>query len=392
MISEIALAVVLLVSAGILGRTLLHLSSLDPGVNIHNILTSRMALSASTLENPAKTRAAWQDILDRARRVPGVRSIAMVDTVPMREGNNQIGYWTNPSPPPPDQPLVLANSVTSEYLKVTGIPLLQGRFFDDQDRIGSESVAVIDDVMAQQAFAGQDAIGQHLWIGIAPDPVRVIGIVGHVRYWGLAGDDQAKVRAQLYYPFAQVPDPLVRRWSELMSIAVRTSVTPLSVVDSLRHELHGAANDQVLYQIRTMDQLAASTLSRQRFLLLLFGIFAALALLLACIGIYGVLAYLTSQRIPEIGVRMALGASASDVMRLILRQSLAMISIGVAVGLSAAVAAARLLERLVEGMRPSGPSTFILMTAILVIAALFASLVPARRASRVDPLTALRQE
>jgi predicted permease len=177
-ISEIALSVVLLISAGMLGRTLLRLSSLSPGVNIRNVLTSRMALSPATLANPAKIRAAWQDSLDHARRVPGVESVTLMDTVPMREGNNQIGYWTTPAEPPENQqPLALATSVTPDYLKVMGIPLLRGRFFTDQDRIGNESVAVIDPVMAQAAFGGQNPIGQHVWIGLGADPARVVGVV-----------------------------------------------------------------------------------------------------------------------------------------------------------------------------------------------------------------------
>ena len=220
----------------------------------------------------------------------------------------------------------------------------------------------------------------------------VVGVVGHVRHWGLAGDDQAPVRAQLYYPFAQVPDRLVRRWSELMSIAVRTGVAPLSVVEPLRRELRGEAGDQVLYEVRTMEQLARDSLARHRFLLLLFGIFGGLALLLACIGIYGVLAYLTNQRVPEIGIRMALGATGGDVMWLVLRESLGMILAGVAVGLGAALAAGHALERLVEGMQPTGPLTFAATTSVLLAAALFASFLPARRASRVDPMRALRQE
>ncbi len=392
-VSEIALAVVLLVSAGMLGRTLLHLSSLAPGLDIRNVLVTRMALSPATLANPARTRAAWNDILDRARRVPGVQSIAMVDTVPMREGNNTIGYWTTPALPPDNQqPLVLASSVTPDYLKVMRIPLRQGRFVNDQDRMGGQSVVVIDDVMAQQAFGGQEPLGKHLWIGLDKDPVIVVGVVGHVRYWGPASDDQAHVRAQLYYPFAQVPDRFVHRWSDLMSIAVRTSVAPLSVVEPLRRALRGATGDQVLYEVNTMEQLATATLARQRFLLLLFGIFAGLALLLACIGIYGVLAYLTSQRVPEMGVRIALGATARDVMRLVLRQSFGMIFFGVGVGVCAALAAGRLLDRSVAGMQPTEPFTFAIMISILVFAALFASFVPARRASRLDPVTALRQE
>jgi predicted permease len=392
-IVEIALAVVLLVSAGMLGRTMLQLSSLDPGVNIQNVLTARMALSPGTLADPAKIRVAWQEVLDDAHRVPGVQAVTMVDTVPMRQGNNPIGYWTTPAAPPVNQqPVTLASSVTPEYLKVMGIPLRQGRFFNELDRIGNESVVVIDDVMAQQAFGGEVPIGKHIWLDMSPGPVTVVGVVGHVRYWGLAGDDQATVRAQLYYPFAQVPDRLLHRWSDLMSIAVRTGIPPLNIVEPLRGEVRGAGNDQVLYEVRTMEQLASDSLGRQRFLLLLFGVFAGLALLLACVGIYGVLAYLTGQRVPEMGVRMALGASAGDVQWLVLRQSLGMIFVGVGVGVAAALAAGRLLERLVEGMRPMEPLTFAIMIPVLVGAAMIASFVPARRASRIEPMRALRQE
>jgi putative ABC transport system permease protein len=392
-ISEIAIAVVLLVSAGILGRTLLRLSSLDPGVNLKNVLTARTALSPATLANPGRTRAAWQELLDRTRRVPGVEAIAMVDTVPMRQGSNAIPYSLSGAPPSNEkQPVVLANSVTPEYLKVTGIPLRQGRFFTGDDRNGAQSVAVIDDVMVQQAFPGQNALGKQVWIGLGADPVTVVGIVGHVRQWGLAADDQAQVRAQLYYPFDQVPDRLVRRWSELMSLAVRTNVDPLSVVEPLRREVRGATGDQVIYEIRTFEDLASASLARQRFLVLLFGIFAGLALLLASIGIYGVLAYLTSQRVPEIGVRIALGASVPSVMWMVLRQSLGMILAGVGAGAFAAFAASRLLARLVEGVQATEPLTFAIMLSVLIAAALFASFLPARRASRIDPITALRQE
>jgi ABC-type antimicrobial peptide transport system permease subunit len=177
-----------------------------------------------------------------------------------------------------------------------------------------------------------------------------------------------------------------------MSLAVRTSIPPLNAVEPLRRVVRGASSDQTLYQIRTMQQLASGTLARQRFLMLLFGVFSSLALLLACIGIYGVLAYVTRQRVPEIGLRMALGASAQDVMRLVFRQSLRMILVGVGIGVATALAAARLLERLVAGVRSTEPLTFAIMISVLVAAALFASFLPARRASRVDPMSALRQE
>ena len=405
-VAEIALAVVLLVAAGMLGRTLLRLKSIDPGLNVRDVLVTRTALSPAILARPEQIQATWKDLLDRIRRVPGVQSVAAVDTVPMREGNNQIGYSTAAAIADIHQlPLAFANSVTPDYLKVMGIPLREGRFFNETDRIGNKLVVVIDEVMAQHAFKGQDAIGKRLWIPGMPcigpknqefydctDPYEVVGVLGHVRYWGLASDDQARVRDQFYYPLAQVPDPFMRRWSELMSIAVRTSIPPVNVLEPVRRAVRGSMSDQVLYQVHTMEELAKDSIAQQRFLLLLFGIFAGLALLLACVGIYGVLAYVTSQRVPEFGVRMALGANAQDVMRLVLRQSLGMILAGAGAGVIGAFVAARLLIRLVQGVRSMDPAAFALMIAVLMGAALFASFLPARRASRVEPMSALRQE
>jgi len=224
------------------------------------------------------------------------------------------------------------------------------------------------------------------------NPAKIVGVVGHVRHWGLASDDQSRVRDQIYVSFYQLPDPLVTVLSGVMSIAVRTNLAPLNVAEPLRRELRGPGGDQTLYDVHTMDDLASASLDRQRFLLWLFGVFAGLALLLACIGIYGVLTYLTNQRVPEIGLRMALGASTQNVMRLVLGQSFGMIVVGTGAGALGALAAGRLLEHLIEGMRPADLSTFTMMIPILLAAALFASLIPARRASKVDPMSALRQE
>src|SRR5262249_18805078 len=213
-VTEMALAIVLLIAAGMLGRTLLHASSLDPGLDIRNLLVMRVGLSPSTLEDPARIPAGWEDLIDRARRVPGVEAVTAVDIVPMREGNNQIGYSTSPDIASKEKlPMVLASSATPDFLRVMGIPLLEGRFFDDHDRLGSELAVVVDDVLAKSAFRGKDALGKSLWIPEMPctqpkdnkfvecsAPYKIIGVVGHVRYWGLAGDDQAQVRAQLYYP------------------------------------------------------------------------------------------------------------------------------------------------------------------------------------------------
>jgi predicted permease len=391
---EVALAVVLLVSAGIVGRTLLRLSSLDPGFNTQNVLVAHVALSPAVLESPAKARAAWDDVLDRARRFPGVQSAALADVVPMRVGDDSVGYWVTPVQPPPDQtPLALTSIVTPEYLNVMGIALRRGRFLNQQDRIGHEVVVVIDDNLAQRAFGGNDPVGKPLWLqGMASNPAKIVGVAGHVRHWGLAGDDQSRVRDQIYVSFYQLPDPLVSFLSSVMSITVRTNISPLSAAEPLRRELRGPGGDQTLYDVHTMDDLARASLDRQRFLSWLFGIFAGLALLLACIGIYGVLTYLTNQRVPEIGLRMALGAGARDVMRLVLGQSFGMIVVGIGVGILGALAAGRLLQHLVDGMRPTDLSTFAIMIPILLAAALFASFIPAHRASQVDPTSALRQE
>ena len=393
-VAEVALAVVLLVSAGILGRTLLRLSSLDPGFNTQNVLSAHVALSPAVLQSPAKARAAWEDVLDRAHRFPGVQSVALADVVPMRVGEASVGYWATPVQPPPDHtPLALTSIVTPDYLSVMGIALRRGRFLNEQDRIGHEIVVVIDDNLAQHAFAGSDPVGKPLWLqGMASNPAKIVGVVAHVRHWGLAGDDQSRVRDQIYVSFCQLPDPLVPFLSSVMSITVRTNISPLNVVEPLRRELRGPGGDQTLYDVHTMDDLARASLDRQRFLLWLFGIFAGLALLLACIGIYGVLTYLTNQRVPEIALRMALGASTGNVMRLVLGQSFGTIVVGIGAGIFGAAAAGRLLQHLVAGMRPTDLSTFAIMIPILLAAALFASLIPARRASQVDPISALRQE
>ena len=393
-VAEIALAIVLVLCATVLGRTLLRLSSVDPGVDRRNVLIARVALSPSILSSPAAARAAWHDVLTRAKQVPGVHAVAMVDTVPLRAGNNQLGYQTTAATLPSEGlPLTLATSVTPEYLKVMGIALRYGRFFDDSDRSDSPPVVVIDEVLAQQAFGQQNAVGKSLWVPqLRPGPVEVVGVVRHVRHWGPVADDDSTVRAQLYYPFAQLQDTFVRRWSELMSIAVRTTTPPLGVVNDLRRELRATARDQVLYQVRTMEELASATVDRQRFLWRVFGVFAAVAVLLACIGVYGVLSYLTNQRAPEFGVRLALGATTGNVMRLVLGQGMAMILAGATIGTLAAVAAGRVLERAVDGVRPTGVATFASVIVVLMAAALMASVLPARRASRLDAMTTLRQE
>jgi predicted permease len=393
-VTEVAMAIVLLVSAGMLARTLVSLSSLDPGLDVRSVLTARFALSPGVQDNPEHIEAAWQDVLQRARGVPGVAFAALTDIIPMRPGENSLPYSTTATPPAPNEaPFSLASAVTPDYLKVMGIRLRHGRFFDDFDRLGGDPVVVIDENLALHAFGRTDVVGRQLWVrAMGPRPIRIVGVVAHVRHWGLATDDRSRVRDQMYYPFAQVPPQLLRTFSSFMSLAVRTQAAPSDVIEPLRRALRGAASDQALYQIRTMEQLVSASLDRQRFLALLFAIFGGLALLLASVGLYGVLADLTSQRAPEIGVRMALGATGGDVVRLVLRQSAVLVGFGIVTGTCGAWAVARLLERFVEGSRPADPMTFVIMTGILVMAAMLASLVPARRAAQVDTTHTLRHD
>jgi predicted permease len=390
-ISEFAIALVLLTGAGMLGRSLLRALSLYPGFDPRHVLVTGVALSSDALASPDRIRAAWPEIVDRVRRIPGVEFAAIADVIPMGGDDEQIGYWTSPAPPPADQmPLALFNLVGRDYLRAMGIPLLAGRFFTDHDRVGSEPVVVIDEIMARRAFGDADPVGKTLMLQFI-GPRRVIGVAGHVRHWGLGADDAAKVREQIYMPFAQLPDPFLKLTASGMLLIVRTAGPPLGVLEAVQREVRGASRDQVAFEPRTMEQIVSGTLARQRFLLLLFGIFASLALALACIGVYGVLAYLTSQRVPEFGVRMALGAAPNEIMRLVFRHSARLILAGAGLGVVASLAAGRVLARLAE-VQTMEPLTIAGMIVLLAAAAMLATFFPARRASRIDPVQALRQE
>lgn len=393
-VSQIALALVLLSAAGVMARTLLRFAALNPGIDIHDSLSARVALSPAVLSNPAQARAAWQELMDSMRRVPAVQSVALADIVPMREGENVLDYRETANPVPSSQEAeALASAVTPDYLQVMRLPLVRGRFFNDNDKLGSPQVVVIDENMARHAFGSEDPVGKVLWIaGFGERPVQVVGVVRHVRHWGLADDDFSRVQDQCYYPLAQVPDPLVRFFSSVLSIVIRTNVPPLNTVETLQRQARGATGDQTLYEVRTMEQLVSASLARQRFLLLLFAIFAGLALLLACVGIYSVIAYLTGRRVPEFGVRLALGAHSSDIIRLVLRESLAIVLAGIVIGLVASIGTGRVLQRLVPGLQAADVSILVVVLPALILAALFACYIPARRASKVDPVVSLRYE
>jgi predicted permease len=391
-ITQLALAVILLVIAATLGRALLVASSLDPGLEAQNLSTARVALAGGTLTSPERMRQAWTDLVERVRALPDVEAVALSDIVPMRSGENTLTYSaTAAAINDGEAPVALASAITPDYFAVMGIPLRAGRPFDDHDGIESERVVIVDEQLAMHAFGTTDVVGQPLRVpALGPVPIRIVGVAGHVRHWGLTRDDSSLVRDQIYYPFAQVPPRLLRLFSTLMSIAIRTRTPSANAIEPIQTMLRDGGGAEVLYEARTMPQLVRDSLARQRFLALLFAIFAAVALLLACVGVYGVLAYLTTERAPEFQVRLALGSTAAAIRRLVLKQSAALVAAGLAIGATGAWIAGRFLYRAIDGSRPAELPAFLGMMALLAAAAFLASWVPARRAAHADAVMALR--
>ncbi|MGH9416927.1 MAG: ADOP family duplicated permease [Terriglobales bacterium] len=390
--AQMALALVLLAGAGLLGRAVVRLSALDLGVNTSNVLTARVMLPATELSNPARAHAAWNEMRRRLRAIPGVTAAAIVDTVPLRQGNDVIPYWTGATKPPDAaQPNALATTVSPQYFQTMGIRRLRGRVIDARDLPSAVPVAVIDDRLAHDAFGQHNPIGQPIHLGLGNDPLTVVGVVQHVRYWGPAGDVASPVQDEVYYALNQLPDRLMPRWSQLMSIAVRTAVPPGGLLPQIQHAVAGPGGGQAMYEVRTMSELARGKLAQQRFLLLLFSIFGGLALLLAALGVYGVQSWLAARRQPELAVRLALGAGRGSVFGMMLRQNLGTLVAGAAAGLAGAVAAARLLGHAVPGVGAGSAVAPAAAAVVLIAAAVAASVPVARRSSRTDPAALLRQ-
>lgn len=388
---QVALAVVLLAGAAVMGRTLIRLSQTDVGIRPDHVIAARVMLPDTVSSVPERAMADWQAILTRVRAVPGVLAAATVDTVPLREGNNILNYWLGSSVPPDSQPpSALATTVSPQYFSTMGIRLVRGRVIDERDRKGTEPVAVIDTNLARHAFGERDPIGQSIHLGLGNDPLTVVGVVGHVMYWGPAGDAASPVQDEVYYAFDQLPDKLVPRWSQLTSVVVRTGAPPATLLPALRAAVEGTGGDQALYEIRQMPELARQAVGQQRFLLVVFGLFAILALLLAGAGIYGAQAWLATQRLPEMAVRMALGAGRPGVFWRQLRQAVLVTGLGAAAGVLAAAGAVRVLARQVSGVTGADPALFAILIAAMVLTAVAAGLGPAWRACHADPARLLR--
>jgi len=404
---EVGLAVVLLAGAGLMIQSIWRLWRVDPGFETRHLLTAQVALSptlgasvlgaqpsqAATAAGAISIRVAFQQMLDRVAHTPGVQAAALTSLIPLGPSDSEIGVWLGHRAQPPENQLseVLFYIPTPDYLKAMKIPLLRGRFFDERDTTASSPVVVIDDVMAKHMFPGQDPIGQEISM-LVIGPAQIIGVVGHVKHWGLDSDDSAKIRDEMYFPFFQVPDKFMPEIVVGANLMVRTSADPLSAVSAVRSQVAGPTNDQPMFGVQSMEQIIAQSLEERRFTMLLLIIFASTALVLASVGIYGVMSYSVTRRTHELGLRMALGATRGDVLNLVVREGMTVAAAGMAAGIVAALGLMRLLSSLLYGVRPTDPSTLVTVSLALAIVAFLASYIPARRATKVEPMNALRYE
>jgi putative ABC transport system permease protein len=383
-VSEVALALVLLVGAGLILRSFIRLMNIDPGLNPHNALTVDITLPATKYDHTQQA-AFFHHVLARLRSIPGIQAAGAVYPLPLSTMEESMGFDIEGQPPSThgEDHSAGPRGVGPDYFKAQGIPLLKGRDFRETDGIGSPPVVVINEVMARRYWPNQDPVARRIIFPYRGRPVswEIIGVVGSVRHMSLDVD----LRPEIYVPYAQYP-------LAFMTLVIRTDSDPLKFVESVRKQIQAVDKDQPISNINTMDALLARTVSQPRFNLILLAIFATLALLLAAVGIYGVMSYIVTQRTHEIGVRMALGAQTRDVIKLVVSQCLALILTGVAIGLLAAFGLTRLIKNLLFGIGATDPLTFSLIAIILIGVALLACYLPARRATKVDPIVALRQE
>ncbi len=383
--TEIALAVVLLVGGGLLIKSLVRLLQVNVGFDPQNVLTMTLALPANKYSEPIRRVNFHEQLRERLESLPGVRAVGTVNILPLILGNTTRFNVEGDPTPPPGQEIEANFRVTSvNYFQTLGVPLIRGRGFDDRDMTGAPTVVIINQRLADRVFAGRDPIGRRLsYTATNSTPDLIIGVVGDVKVTGL--DDA--IRPVLYYPYRQNPQLNA-------SLVVRAGADPATLVSAIRREGRALEPDLALFNVRTMEEMITDSPAAflRRFPAFLIGIFASVALLLASVGIYGVISYSVNQQTHDIGVRMALGARAPDILRMVLKQGLILTLVGLACGVLAALALARLLGNLLYEVNSYDPSIFALVLATLILVAFLACYVPARRATRVDPMVALHYE
>jgi predicted permease len=394
-IVQIALALVLLAGAGLLFRTIQRLWKADLGFESQHVLTFQVGLSPSAAKTGAGVRAAYQQLLDRIRQIPCVQGAEITTQVPMTHQINSIPFWVNSQRPASvaEAPRTLGFITGPDFLQTMRIPLIRGRFISQQDTINSPLVAVIDSELARNYFPGKDPIGRTITFPQVGD-YQIIGVVGHVQHWQV-GFSSPFMQNQSYVSIYQVQDRWMTTIDTWTWVVVRTPLDASIVLPEIREAVYRAAGDQTVYHAQTMAEIVSKSMSPQRFPLILLGSFASLALLLASIGIYGVISYSVTQRVHEIGIRMALGAEKRDVFRMVVVQGLCLALAGLVIGVTAALVLTPLLSsfsHLLYGVGASDPVTLVSVSAVLIGVASLASYLPARRAMRVDPMVALRYE
>jgi putative ABC transport system permease protein len=389
-VSEVALSLVLLIGAGLLGKSFLLLSEVRPGFEPDHVLTTELSLSKSKYAEPGQQQAAFADIVRRSESMPGVEAAAVIYPIPLGGDTNANTFQIvgRPALRPEDKPTSNHRTISPDYFRALNIPILRGRTFDARDNQQSPPVIIVNDTFARRYLAGTDVLGQRVIIeGEIGDnntaPAReVVGVVGDVRHENL----DSEAGAEYYVPFAQSPQ-------SVMSLVVRSSnSTPESLSASLREVIRQGDPEQYVGTIQPMTKLVDDAVARRRFNALLTGVFATVALILASVGIFGVLNYTVTQRTPEIGLRVALGAQTRDVLRLVLGHGVRLIVTGLGIGLVASFALTRVLAGMLFAVTPTDPLTFATVSFLLAAVALLACYIPARRAMKVDPLRALRYE
>ena len=394
---EMSLALVLLVGAGLMIRTLSHLWRMDPGFSPHNVLTFNLALPPEMAEaqTPA-IRAAVRDIDSRLNALPGVTAVSHTwGALPLAGDDEQL-FWMDGQPEPTndkDLNWAIDYIVGPDYLKVMSIPLKRGRFFTTHDDEHSTPVVVVDEVFASRYFPSQDAIGKRIHIKGFDQPAEIVGVVAHVIQWGLDSDETQQLRSELYVPTMQMPEQFLKMIASGTTLVVRSNPAAApGLGEQVRRLSSQMSSLQVVFGMQTMDEIISVSLASRRFSMILLASFAALALLLAAIGIYGVISYAVGQRVHEIGIRMALGARPLDILALILGGCGKLVASGIALGLAAAFALTRLMSSMLFGVGAADPVTYLTVALALAGIALAAGFIPALRASHLDPVVALRCE
>jgi putative ABC transport system permease protein len=381
---EMAVALMLLIGAGLLIKSFVRLENVAPGFQPDRILSMRIGLTGPRYAKPEQSSAGLLEIVRRIEQVPGVASAGSIQWPPLSGLRSATGFWvaSRPTPKPSEEPVTGVSIVTPGYFTTMGIPLIKGRMFGEHDRAGAPQVTIVSQSLARQQFPGVDPIGQRIFVQWGRQtPYEIVGVVGDVKHVGLDKESEPNV----YFPDAQEPNGGG-------TLVIRTGLDPMKIAPTIEQVIHTYDNDQAIADIQPLDVFLSKSIARPRFQSVLLASFAVLALLLAAIGIFGVMSYSVAQRSHEIGIRVALGAQRGQVLRLVVGQGLLLALIGTAAGLAGAFVLTRYLRSLLFSVSPTDPWTFIAVPVVLCAVAFGASYFPARRAARVDPIVALRYE